>query len=235
MCFSALNFVHTHTHTPHRALGRKIYFLVCLTVVLIMSIWTVQEFSCAFFLFTWSQFFSLVYFFFFRVWVTSFLPIFFHSSDDQINTHSFWSNSTKVLSYFIVYVQKSKIICSEKKYETKRSKTQNKRMPSDELSTMYGNPLSEFLMFLVDFIVFAVRSIYFLLETFILTILPDRYRKLKVSTVLKSTTHFLCFVLVSIEFNAWIFKREWAPKTINLIVKKANKIITANFHNVFKH
>lgn len=56
-------------------------------------------------------------------------------------------------------------------------------MPSDELTTMYGNPLSEFLMFLVDFIVFTIRSIYYLSETLILTILPDRYRKLKVSAV----------------------------------------------------
>lgn len=54
-------------------------------------------------------------------------------------------------------------------------------MSSDELTTMYGNPLSEFLMFLVDFFVFAARSIYFLLETLILTLLPNRYRKLKVS------------------------------------------------------
>lgn len=54
-------------------------------------------------------------------------------------------------------------------------------MSSDELTTMYGNPVAEFLMFLVDFAVFAVRSIYYLLETLILTILPDRYRKLKVS------------------------------------------------------
>lgn len=46
---------------------------------------------------------------------------------------------------------------------------------------MYGNPLSEFLRFIVDFFVFAARSIYFLLETFILTITPNRYRKLKVS------------------------------------------------------
>lgn len=54
-------------------------------------------------------------------------------------------------------------------------------MPSDELATMYGNPMWEFLMFLVDFVVFSTRSIYFLLETLILTILPNRYRKLKVS------------------------------------------------------
>lgn len=54
-------------------------------------------------------------------------------------------------------------------------------MPSDDLSTLYGNPLSEFLMFLLDLIVFTARSIYFLLETLILTILPNRYRKLKVS------------------------------------------------------
>lgn len=54
-------------------------------------------------------------------------------------------------------------------------------MSSDELSTMYGNPVWEFLMFLVDFVVFTARSIYFLSETLFLTILPNRYRKLKVS------------------------------------------------------
>lgn len=54
-------------------------------------------------------------------------------------------------------------------------------MSSDELSTMYGNPLSEFLMLLVDFTVFVARSIYFLLETLVLTITPNRYRKMKVS------------------------------------------------------
>lgn len=63
-------------------------------------------------------------------------------------------------------------------------------MPSDDLPTMYGNPLSEFLMFLLDFIVFTARSIYFLLETFILTILPNRYRKLKVGANHTSSTHF---------------------------------------------
>lgn len=55
------------------------------------------------------------------------------------------------------------------------------KMSSDENTTMYGNPLAEFLMFLVDFFVFSGRAIYFLLETFILTILPNRYRKMKVS------------------------------------------------------
>lgn len=54
-------------------------------------------------------------------------------------------------------------------------------MPSDDMATMYGNPLSEFLMFLMDFVVFVARSIYFLMETLILTITPNRYRKMKVS------------------------------------------------------
>lgn len=65
------------------------------------------------------------------------------------------------------------------------------KMSIDESSTMYGNPLSEFLMFLVDFFVFTARSIYFLLETLILTILPNRYRKLKVSV--KTTTADILF------------------------------------------
>lgn len=68
-------------------------------------------------------------------------------------------------------------------------------MSLDESSTLYGNPLSEFLMFLVDFFVFTARSIYFLLETFILTILPNRYRKLKVSVKTASTDtlfNYLC-------------------------------------------
>lgn len=68
-------------------------------------------------------------------------------------------------------------------------------MSNDELSTMYGNPVAEFLMFLVDFVAFAVRSIYFLLETLILTILPDRYRKLKVSAAKIDDT--LLFVICS--------------------------------------
>lgn len=64
-------------------------------------------------------------------------------------------------------------------------------MPSDEMATMYGNPLSEFLMFLMDFVVFVARSIYFLMETLILTITPNRYRKMKVS-VATSTYIFKC-------------------------------------------
>lgn len=38
-------------------------------------------------------------------------------------------------------------------------------------------------MFLLDFIVFTARAIYFLLETLVLTLTPNRYRKLKVSAV----------------------------------------------------
>lgn len=74
-------------------------------------------------------------------------------------------------------------------------------MPSDDSSTMYGNPLAEFLMFLLDFVVFTARAVYFLLETLILTILPNRYRKLKVSffSLFRQTSHridILCVVLV---------------------------------------
>lgn len=64
-----------------------------------------------------------------------------------------------------------------------QKKVEPLKMSSDELSTMYGNPLSEFLMFLLDFIVFTARAIYFLLETLVLTLTPNRYRKLKVSAV----------------------------------------------------
>lgn len=35
--------------------------------------------------------------------------------------------------------------------------------------------------FLFDLLIFSVKSIYFLVESIIYTILPDRYRKLKVS------------------------------------------------------
>lgn len=73
-------------------------------------------------------------------------------------------------------------------------------MAIDETSTMYGNPLSEFIHFLMDFFIFAARSLYFLLETLILTILPNRYRKLKVSDCAKNE-------LADILFNhsMWMF------------------------------
>lgn len=46
-------------------------------------------------------------------------------------------------------------------------------------------------MFLVDFFVFTARSIYFLLESLILTLTPNRYRKLKVSVANRIVdTHF---------------------------------------------
>lgn len=54
-------------------------------------------------------------------------------------------------------------------------------MTTDESHTMYDNPLAELLMFLLDFTLFCAKSIYYFLETFILTILPDRYREFKVS------------------------------------------------------
>lgn len=89
-------------------------------------------------------------------------------------------------------------------------KKEEEKMPSDESQTMYGNPLSEFLMFLIDFIVFAARSIYFLFETFILTVLPNRYRKLKVSVEMERTRVRALIVFVddtlfaslSIKFNS---------------------------------
>lgn len=78
---------------------------------------------------------------------------------------------------------------------------------------MYGNPLSEFLMFLVDFIVFTVRSIYYLSETFILTILPNRYRKLKVSAEIDNcvtTTTTRHTFRIECELNPWIYEsHQW--------------------------
>lgn len=56
-------------------------------------------------------------------------------------------------------------------------------MSTDELQTMYGSPLSELFAFSLDFIVFCLKSIYFFLEMLILTITPNRYRKLKVSHI----------------------------------------------------
>lgn len=54
-------------------------------------------------------------------------------------------------------------------------------MSNDDLQTMYGSPLAELFAFLIDFVVFCTKSIYFFLETIFLTILPNRYRTLKVS------------------------------------------------------
>lgn len=54
-------------------------------------------------------------------------------------------------------------------------------MSTDELQTMYGSTLNEIFALLLDFIVFCSKSIYFFLEMLILTITPNRYRKLKVS------------------------------------------------------
>lgn len=53
-------------------------------------------------------------------------------------------------------------------------------MSTDESQTMYGSSLSELFALSLDFIVFCSKSIYFFLEMLILTITPNRYRKLKV-------------------------------------------------------
>lgn len=106
-------------------------------------------------------------------------------------------------------------------------------MSSDELSTMYGNPVAEFLMFLVDFAVFAVRSVYFLLETFILTILPDRYRKLKVSYAEFGDGTLLFCTLHQCQLNP-MSEFECESETINSSMKSRQNH-NSRFHNVFEH
>lgn len=134
------------------------------------------------------------------LWICFFANLFF-SSNFQFNTFvSVELNESFALLHCLC--AKNKINCSPKKKPEKKQK-ETKKMSSDELSTMYGNPMMEFLMFLVDFIVFAVRSIYFLLETFILTILPNRYRTLKVSVEIvnccrRHTFSFSFFFCISV-------------------------------------
>lgn len=45
---------------------------------------------------------------------------------------------------------------------------------------MYGSVYEEFTTLFVDIVVFLFKSIFFLLESFYLTLLPNRFRKLKV-------------------------------------------------------
>lgn len=47
--------------------------------------------------------------------------------------------------------------------------------------TMYGSVLEEITTLFVDTLVFLFKSIFFLLETLYLTLLPNRFRKFKVS------------------------------------------------------
>lgn len=53
-------------------------------------------------------------------------------------------------------------------------------MPSDEMRTMYDNPLSELFHFLIDFALFVAKAVYFFLETLVLSLTPNRYRTMKV-------------------------------------------------------
>lgn len=46
--------------------------------------------------------------------------------------------------------------------------------------TMYESRLEHFTSLFVDLIVFWAKSIFYILETIYLTILPNRFRKLKV-------------------------------------------------------
>lgn len=45
---------------------------------------------------------------------------------------------------------------------------------------MYGSVLEDVTSLFVDMMVFLFKSIFFLLESFYLTLLPNRFRKLKV-------------------------------------------------------
>lgn len=47
--------------------------------------------------------------------------------------------------------------------------------------TLYGTWFEELTTLVVDVLVFFMRSIYFILESIYLTLLPNRFRKLKVS------------------------------------------------------
>lgn len=46
--------------------------------------------------------------------------------------------------------------------------------------TMYGSVYEDVTSLFIDTMVFLFKSIFFLLESLYLTILPNRYRKLKV-------------------------------------------------------
>lgn len=48
--------------------------------------------------------------------------------------------------------------------------------------TMYENRLEHFYTLFIDMLVFFAKSIYYIVESLILTILPDRFRTLKVPT-----------------------------------------------------
>lgn len=46
--------------------------------------------------------------------------------------------------------------------------------------TMYGSVYEDVTTLFVDMLVFLFKSIFYILESFYLTLLPDRFRKLKV-------------------------------------------------------
>jgi hypothetical protein len=46
---------------------------------------------------------------------------------------------------------------------------------------MFDNPLEHAYLLIVDLIIFFVKSFYYVCETIILTLVPDRFRKFKVS------------------------------------------------------
>lgn len=54
-------------------------------------------------------------------------------------------------------------------------------MPKKSQLLHMENPARAVLQFLLDLVIFSIKSIYFILESLYYTILPDRFRKLKAS------------------------------------------------------
>lgn len=85
------------------------------------------------------------------------------------------SNNFRVNQIWI----KRKFIKKIKEEETKKSE-ENKYTEKMVPGLIYENPLEYVYTLLLDILVCTVKSIYFLLETIFLTLLPDRLRKKKV-------------------------------------------------------
>lgn len=54
-------------------------------------------------------------------------------------------------------------------------------MTPRQCEMMYENPIQHISSILVDILIFWIKSIYFIIESIVLTLVPDRYRKLKVN------------------------------------------------------
>lgn len=92
------------------------------------------------------------------------------------------------------------------------------------MTTMYGSRVAEFLTFLVDFFVFSTKAIYFMLEALILTIIPDRYRKLKVS--LHDWTHQTIVLVLKTVMS--VSKKKWdKPNKVSDYVINFNVLINS--------